>query len=1208
MARSPGSRMVALVLAACLPFNGGSALAAEIPLSRGGNGGTRLPAVGLPSSAADQSLPETSLASPAAIDLGASGAAPVADHAPDVAAPLAVPSSSIEPSAADAPAPTATALVQTPAPTDAKPAMSPAEDGAARGSAHVAAPPSEARSAAGAELKALQASPALGAIVLGHEGAQTQAGLELLYHNAPSRSATEPSVAAGQAGVSAVSLAPAAPGSSASSAAPASRVPALVTSARAALSDFNSARRAERPVWLGLAAGAALLALAGAAFFAAPIAPAAAGLAYAGAAILGATGAYALALSALSFRLPRFREFRAKRNTEAAALRKLDASLQRMGLPPARVERVRQRLSPDRPTVALLAPASVYKLSVAREGGRQSPGDVHLALDPSWYVQKRLPDGTTRLLLKKGLYFDAEGRAVIAQYDYPRPAHYFANYYTLDANDRDDGVPLEESLDSPMSSSSALEQDVNDKLLTTVLMAARGIAVPATLAFAVATHPLAQAQIRTEHAAVDIQAAPDPAKPAAEERARMRGELERFLARTGPARFVVKPSGPQWHSSRGVRFFARDQIEEALDHELALLGHPNMGAKGSILVQEFIESPSLRMSGGTLDKAGRLKDYTLRLLVSRTPWNDFETSSILARVSAQGKPTVVEPGGPGAAFDPEDAAVPVPLDAIVAGLRSQHGLLATDAEAAEFAAELEALGRDAMRAFGHWHAGAPDKGARQGQTDFAGLDVMLRLENGRLRPYVIEVNDHDSGGQFELDRFHPDREGQHSRTWVATMLARARRHALRGKRIVVVGSGYKSSKSFIFENARRLGVEVVLVDLPGSWAADKAYSSHYVPVDTADPAVDPATGRKRSTESALAAIRALEKRIGPVDGVTAFWEDDLFVTAELAKALGKPFASPEGAQTVRNKRLALEALAAAGVPVSRRHRANTPEELQEAIASVGFPAVLKPASGAAAFGVVTVQNAAEAREAHARLVQDLAREAEHDSIYRQGTDIVMQQYIKGPGKTEVDVDIVVQGGKILFSSVTDNWPTEEPNHLATGSNLPSRLSHHAQAKAAKQVERISAALGMVDGVYHVEGVVDDASGEFTFIEFNGRPGGYYVVPWVQRVTGVDLIEQLFLVAAGIPVHPFKSPKPLEHLSGRFIEARATGKIAAAGPAAPLPAGMEVFWYRGPGDFVEPPYHSRVAMLVASGRSLDETDAVLQANSRFDVSVWPVDPR
>ncbi|MDE2143389.1 MAG: hypothetical protein KGJ84_13350, partial [Elusimicrobia bacterium] len=133
------------------------------------------------------------------------------------------------------------------------------------------------------------------------------------------------------------------------------------------------------------------------------------------------------------------REYFSPAGAEAKELAKLATSLSENHLPHYKTAVVSQAVDDRRPTVVILSPGSRHKVAIAREGGKQSPGDVHLALDASWLTQVEGPDGKTRLLLKKGVTFDEKGQATLVEYKIPRVVRYFANYFTLGANDRDDG-------------------------------------------------------------------------------------------------------------------------------------------------------------------------------------------------------------------------------------------------------------------------------------------------------------------------------------------------------------------------------------------------------------------------------------------------------------------------------------------------------------------------------------------------------------------------------------------------------------------------------------------------------------------------------------------------------------------------------------------------------------------------------------------------
>ncbi|MBI3297102.1 MAG: ATP-grasp domain-containing protein [Elusimicrobia bacterium] len=919
-------------------------------------------------------------------------------------------------------------------------------------------------------------------------------------------------------------------------------------------------------------------------------------------ALMGIAAFYILGLRMLRSSFSSWSWFSSPKGSEAKEREKLDKNLARLGYPPVKTVTVSEPVSKDRPTVAILAPASPYKLSIVREGGRQAPGDVHLVFDASWLVQETLPDGSTRILMTKGLFFDDAGQPWLAEYDQPRLVRYFADYFTLGSNDREDGVPFEKGLDTPMSSSVELESVTNDKLFTRVLMAGKGVAVPATLAFLLASHPMgAQAGFERNGVSLENLAGGNVAAV----RARVAAFIAANAGRLG-GEVVVKPSGPQWHSSRGVKFFKTTQVSDIAAHVIALSKDGMMTPDGAVLIDSRVTPPPLHFAvseggarappeGGhqgagirlgqdvTLDfSAGAPKrDWNMRLFAQRTPWDGAANSGIFVRAGPWGKPTVAEPGGPSAdeKADPEYAAVVMPFEDVIGALREQHGLLKTEEEVREFRWSLEATARGALEALWENEAKlrAEGKIPRQASTDFVGLDVMLHWVGGKLIPTVIEINDHDSGGQMQLDQFYPERAGEHSRAWVATMLQRARRDSLKGKRILIVGGGYHG-KRFIFERAKELGVKVTLLDRPGSLMADLV--DEFVPVADLD------------AKGAPAALEALEAKARKFDGITSFWEDDIPLTAELGEKLGLKFLPLDGAKAARNKRRTREVMAAAGLPTPRFAPVRSDAELEQAVKTVGFPAILKPASGAEAKFVREVANAAEARAAWKSLAEEVAKEAGHDGAFSASVGLVMEQFLDGE---EVDVDLVFQDGKPVFSSVADNWPTKRPYFLATGSSLPSHLSRATQDALTALAVKAAEALKLGTGVLHIE--MKMTSEGPRVIEVNARMGGVYVRDWVKAVWGVDLVEEGLMAAVGVPGRPYKSPEPLAHLEGRFLIPEVSGTLTELAVPAGFAKDPALYELRkmikvGSAVRVPPNGNDRVGMITAQGRSAAEAERAL----------------
>jgi len=878
------------------------------------------------------------------------------------------------------------------------------------------------------------------------------------------------------------------------------------------------------------------------------------------------------------------REFSSPEGAEAKELKRLATSLAENHLPLYRTATVSGPVDERRPTVVILSPGSRHKVAIAREGGKQSPGDVHLALDASWLIQETQPDGKTRLLLKKGVTFDEKGQATVVEYKVPRVVRYFANYFTLGANDRDDGVPFEKNLDVPQSNSLALEAVVNDKLRMSLLGSENGVEVPAMLTFAMPAHPLASEASAKAGGRVAVAPMPQGGAKAAE----IRRQVDAFVDRYQGDEIVVKPSGPQFHSGRGVKFFKKEQRAEIAAHALELSNSPMMTADGAVIVTG-------RVNSAPLDRGGRKMETTLRVLAARTPWGGAVTTDIFARVGPWGKPTTAE------AADPRDNAT------VEAWERLLKDWKLTPKQAQDLDRRTRALGATMLQAIMKMEKGMAraEGGSHQAQTDMIGLDVMIEKRGRKLVPVMIEVNDHDSGGQFNLDNeMATDRVGTHSREWVANMLQRARRDALRGKRIVIVGAGYEG-KRFIFERAKELGVQIILIDKPTTWAKDLV--AELIPTDNSKPAEALAGARKKLLASA--------RKNGKIDGITTFWEDDVELTADMARELGLPYHTKDAASTARSKFSTQEVLDLKGVPAARRavvgnlslaedqgEHAALLQRFRAAAARVGFPAVLKPVSGAAAIGTERVNSMDEAVKAFERISALINPRT--DAIFANNSDLLLMQYLDGH---EYDVDLVMRDGKVMFESIADNKPTREPSFLATGSRLPSTLSAADQRASIDQAIASAKALGLTDGVIHMEGKVTSEGPRL--IEANARMGGSYVRDWVLKVWGVDMVEEGFMAAAGIKGKPFKPAAPLVHLDGDFLNSDKPGVIKVLElpeAARKMPGFVRFREVMHPGETITTEQtggYARVAMLEVGGATAEEAARNLKAIKamiRFEV--------
>ena len=106
--------------------------------------------------------------------------------------------------------------------------------------------------------------------------------------------------------------------------------------------------------------------------------------------------------------------------------------------------------------------------------------------------------------------------------------------------------------------------------------------------------------------------------------------------------------------------------------------------------------------------------------------------------------------------------------------------------------------------------------------------------------------------------------------------------------------------------------------------------------------------------------------MGDLDAVTTFCELAVPLVARLTERLGLPGNTVEAVDTARNKYAARAAMSAAKLPTPKNFLIEAGEQLDEAAEHVGFPAVIKPISGAASIGVVRVDDKEQLKQKYAQ--------------------------------------------------------------------------------------------------------------------------------------------------------------------------------------------------------------------------------------------------
>ena len=312
--------------------------------------------------------------------------------------------------------------------------------------------------------------------------------------------------------------------------------------------------------------------------------------------------------------------------------------------------------------------------------------------------------------------------------------------------------------------------------------------------------------------------------------------------------------------------------------------------------------------------------------------------------------------------------------------------------------------------------------------------------------------------------------------------------------------------------------------------------------------------------------------------------------ADICASSGIKFIGPSSDQIrwMGDKARARRTMEEAGVPVvpgSEGILADDREALRVARA-IGFPVILKAASGGGGKGMRVVHNEAALPNLYAMARAEAAAAFQDGSLY-------LEKYIERPRHVEVQILGDPSGG-LLHLGERDCSIQRRHQKLLEEAPCPvldealRRRICEAALAAARAVQYVSA--GTVEFIL-------DPDGRFYFMEMNTRIQVEH--PVTEMVTGVDLVKEQIRIAAG---EPLSLTQEEVRISGHAMECR----INAEDPETFLPSPGRIETFIPPGGpnvrvdtaaysgYVVPPYYdSLLAKVIVRGRDRAEAMAVME---------------
>lgn len=263
-------------------------------------------------------------------------------------------------------------------------------------------------------------------------------------------------------------------------------------------------------------------------------------------------------------------------------------------------------------------------------------------------------------------------------------------------------------------------------------------------------------------------------------------------------------------------------------------------------------------------------------------------------------------------------------------------------------------------------------------------------------------------------------------------------------------------------------------------------------------------------ETALADILE-EARNRPFAGIIGSDDSTVELAAHAAHRLDLPHNPPEAARITRRKDLARAHLMLAGCPVPSHCLIDLSLPLQQQMAGLPWPCVIKPLNLSASRGVIRCDNADEFITARDRIRPIIA---ESDDAFEQN-HVLVEDYIDG---CEVAYEGYLHNGRLQTLTIFDKPdPMEGPFFEETIYVTPSQLDKQKQDLVKQRVQQACDAYGLTTGPIHAELRINDK--DAWILEVASRTIGGDCARTLDSGTERSLEQLTVSLAIGSPIAP-----------------------------------------------------------------------------------------
>jgi biotin carboxylase len=333
-------------------------------------------------------------------------------------------------------------------------------------------------------------------------------------------------------------------------------------------------------------------------------------------------------------------------------------------------------------------------------------------------------------------------------------------------------------------------------------------------------------------------------------------------------------------------------------------------------------------------------------------------------------------------------------------------------------------------------------------------------------------------------------------------------------------------------------------------------------------------------EAVLAAVRK-----EAIDCVLALTDAAVPIAARVIRQMGRSGLAIETADLCIDKYAMRCAWAEAGVPSPRFALVRDDEDPRPAIASIGLPCIVKPASalstGSRGVSILAEESAIASAVA-------AARAACHDKR------ILIEGLIQAT--LEHSAEVLVNDGEVRVLTIGDKVKSAPPYRVDRSVDYPTSLDRERRGRVERTVIQAVQALGIGTGAAHVEVATTPTGCEV--IELGARCGGGGTpYPILHHVTGLDQLALLIAAQLGQDWSvPLTLPQRGSVYRFLFPQAGVVREVEGLDSVRQMPGVLDVAVFARPGAQLMPLSSGadRIGYIITGAETRDSAEAIADA--------------